>query len=59
MEQILIVVGTGLGSFVIGWTIARYNTETKMRREQTRKELELQKMATFASYVNAMQGGQK
>ncbi len=59
MEQILIVVGTGLGSFVIGWMIARFTTETKMRREQTRRELELQKMSTFASYINSMQGGQK
>ena len=51
---------TGLaiaGAFVIGWIMSRYHTETKITREQTRRELELQKMATFAEYINNLQGG--
>lgn len=57
MQNIIIIVAAGLVSFVIGWVVSRYHTETKMRREQTRRELELQKMATFASYIKNMQGG--
>ena len=47
------------GAFIIGWVMSRYRTETKIRREQTRRELELQKMATFAEYMSNMQGGKQ
>ena len=44
-------------AFTIGWIVAKYRTETKIRGEQLRRELELQKMATFAEYLTTLQGG--
>lgn len=44
-------------SFTIGWIVAKYRTETKIRGEQLRREMELQKMATLAEYLTALQGG--
>lgn len=44
-------------AFTLGWIVAKYRTETRIRGEQLRREMELQKMATFAEYIANLQGG--
>lgn len=45
-------------SLIFGWIMGKYGTEMKMRREQLRREQELQRLATFADFISSLQGGQ-
>ncbi len=53
LTVIMIVV-----SFSFGWIVGKYHTEMEMRREQLRREQELQKMASFGEYIISLQGGE-
>ncbi len=55
-DYVLMAVIT-IGAFAFGWIVSRYRTETRIRREQLRRELELAKMSSFAQYISTLQGG--